>query len=87
MSEGGAGAPSGLAAERTRLARVRTVVAVLMTSAIVGRATVPARPAAALLCLVVAVVAVVMLRLRPPVSHGVLVGCVVTLAAVGFVGF
>ncbi|RDH10693.1 DUF202 domain-containing protein, partial [Tsukamurella pulmonis] len=56
-------APSTLAAERTWLARVRTAVALVLTCAIVARAALEARPAAALVCLVVAVAAVATLRL------------------------
>lgn len=77
--------PSTQAAERTLLARVRTAVALVLTCAIVARATAPSAPAA-ITCLAVAVAAVVTLRTRPPVSHLVLAGCVVALAMVGLVG-
>lgn len=75
-------APSTQAAERTLLARVRTAVALVLTCAIVARVAVSSAPAA-LVCLGVAVAAVATLRTRPPVSHLVLAGCVVALAAVG----
>ncbi|NMD56815.1 MULTISPECIES: DUF202 domain-containing protein [Tsukamurella] len=81
-------APSTLAAERTQLARVRTVVAVLLTAAIVGRAALSSWPAAALVCLVVAVVAVASRLHRAPLGPGraaAFVGLVVALAAVGLV--
>jgi len=77
---------STLAAERTQLARVRTVVAVLLTSAIVARAALSSWPAAALMCLVVAAVAVGSRLHRAPLGPGraaVLVALVVALAAVG----
>ncbi|MBS4103218.1 DUF202 domain-containing protein [Tsukamurella paurometabola] len=76
-------APSTQAAERTLLARVRTAVAVVLTSAIVARAALDVRPAAALVCLAVAVAAVVTVRIRPPLSALVLTVAVVALAAVG----
>lgn len=76
--------PSTQAVERTLLARVRTAVALVLTCAIVARA-VPGSPAASV-CLAVAVAAVVTLLTRPPVSHLVLVGCVVALAVVGLLG-
>lgn len=77
------GAPSTQAAERTLLARVRTAVALVLTCAIVARATLEVRPAAALVCLIAAVAGVVVLRSRPPVSHLVLAIAVAALAAVG----
>ncbi|MET9328994.1 hypothetical protein [Tsukamurella sp. NPDC003166] len=88
MSAGGAGAPSGLAAERTRLARVRTVVAVLMTCAIVARAALPSRPAAALACVPVAAIAVGTRLHRAPLGPNralVFAVLVALLAAVGLV--
>ena len=81
----GAGAPSTQATERTLLARVRTAVALVLTCAIVARASVSSIPAA-IACLVVAGAAVVALQTRPPVSHLVLAGCVVALAVVGLLG-
>ncbi len=74
-------APSTLAAERTLMARVRTAVAVLLTCAIVARAAASTGPAA--LCLAVAAVAVLTLRLQRGLAHAALVGCVLVLAAVG----
>ena len=52
------GAPSTQALERTLLARVRTAVALILTCAIVARGALDVRPAAALVCFVVAVAAV-----------------------------
>lgn len=82
----GDGAPSTLATERTFLARVRTVVALVLVAAVVARATMAVRPAAALVCVGIAALAVVVLRLRPPLSHLALVGCVLTLAVIGLAG-
>lgn len=81
-------APSTLAAERTQLARVRTVVAALLTSTIVARAALPHWPAATLTCLAVAVVAVGSRLHRAPLGPGraaVLVAIVVALAVAGLV--
>ncbi|KXP03315.1 DUF202 domain-containing protein [Tsukamurella pseudospumae] len=88
MNPGTPGAPSGLAAERTRLARVRTVVAVLMTSAIVARAALASWPATALACVAVAAIAVGTRLHRAPLGPGralVFAVLVAVLAAVGLV--
>ncbi|GAA0985731.1 hypothetical protein GCM10009551_036240 [Nocardiopsis tropica] len=80
-------APSTLAAERTQLARVRTVMAL----ALVGRLTLGGRAWAAILCAAVAVVGLgLAVRLgRAPTGAGralLLSGAVVVLAAAAGLG-
>lgn len=75
--------PPTLAEERTLLARGRTAFSVVLTCALVAHASTDVRPVAAPLCLAVAVVSVVALRLRAPRTQLLLVVAVVVLAAVG----
>ncbi|ADG77140.1 putative protein OS=Tsukamurella paurometabola (strain ATCC 8368 / DSM / CCUG 35730 /CIP 100753 / JCM 10117 / KCTC 9821 / NBRC 16120 / NCIMB 702349/ NCTC 13040) OX=521096 GN=Tpau_0499 PE=4 SV=1 [Tsukamurella paurometabola] len=83
-------APSSLAAERTQLARIRTLVALILVAALVGRLAMTARPLVALPVLAVVVVVVTLaFRLgRAPAGAGralILSGAVVTLATVAAV--
>ncbi|GAB3131293.1 hypothetical protein GCM10027289_17260 [Tsukamurella serpentis] len=88
-------APDPRAAERTRLARLRTVIAVVLTSAVVARAGQAAGLAVAVsiltLCLAVAVLAPVATgarRRHRPIGPGralMLVAAVVALAGAGMV--
>ncbi|WP_019201112.1 hypothetical protein [Tsukamurella sp. 1534] len=83
-------APQGpsLAGERTRLARVRTVVALVLTAALVGRALLPHHPVLAGVAVPVAAVGTVLaLRLgrarTGPAGAAALAGCVAVLALAG----
>ncbi|CAM3999408.1 MULTISPECIES: DUF202 domain-containing protein [Tsukamurella] len=84
-------APSTLATERTQLARVRTVMALVLVAALVGRLTLGGRAWAAILCAAVAVVGLgLAVRLgRAPTGAGralLLSGAVVVLASAAGLG-